>query len=176
MTNLLIGTFATRADAEAAVNELESLGLNPKDVSVIMKDMDEAKSVAEGAPVADGIATGATTGVLLGGLAGLLIGIGAIALPGIGGIIVAGPIASALGLSTAAASTISGALTGGAAGGLVGGLVGLGLPEEEAQYYEGRVREGGILIAVPTSFGEGTQAKIILEKHNAEQVRAIQSA
>lgn len=175
MTNLLIGTFSNRNDAETAVNELESLGLNAKDVSLILKEADESKSIVEGGEIDSTVATGATTGVILGGIAGLLLGIGAIALPGIGGVLVAGPIATALGMSTATAATISGAITGGAAGGLVGGLVGLGIPEEEATDYEERVKAGGIFIAVPATFGEGTTAKNILEKNHAEQIRIIKS-
>jgi hypothetical protein len=37
---------------------------------------------------------------------------------------------------------------GGAVGGLVGALVSMGIPEYEAQRYEGRVKEGGILVSV----------------------------
>ena len=33
-------------------------------------------------------------------------------------------------------------------GGLIGALVGMGIPEYEAKRYEGRVRDGGVLLSV----------------------------
>jgi uncharacterized protein (TIGR02271 family) len=74
----------------------------------------------------------------VGGVLGLLAGVGALAIPGIGPIIAGGALAS----------TLAGAGIGAAAGGLVGALVGMGVPEEEARYYDRAVREGGILVTV----------------------------
>ena len=37
---------------------------------------------------------------------------------------------------------------GAAAGGLIGALIGMGIPEYEAKRYEGRVKNGGILVSV----------------------------
>jgi len=44
--------------------------------------------------------------------------------------------------------TLAGLGVGGAVGGLVGALAGMGIPEYEAKRYEGRLREGGILLSV----------------------------
>src|SRR6202045_1782196 len=44
----------------------------------------------------------------------------------------------------------TGAAAGGAVGGLAGALVGLGIPEYEAKQYEGKVKNGNILISVHT--------------------------
>lgn len=106
-------------------------------------------------------------------LAGLLVGIGAIAVPGIGALFIGGPLAAALGLSGAAATTVSGAATGALAGGLIGALLGLGVPEEDARIYEERIKEGGILIAIPSRTGDEARAMDILEDTGADQVRAI---
>ena len=86
----------------------------------------------------EGATTGAGTGALLGGGLGWLVGIGALAIPGLGPFIAAGPIMAAL----------AGAGVGGAVGGLTGALVGMGIPEYEAKRYEGRVKDGGILVSV----------------------------
>ena len=172
---MVIGVFPDRADAEAAITELKDAGYNPKDISIVTKDVGEGQVVADntGASVASGAATGATTGGVIGALAGLLVGIGAIAIPGLGAVLIGGPIAAALGLTGAAASTVSGAVTGALAGGLVGALVGLGVPQEDAEVYEKRLEAGGILVAVPARTGEGTEAREILENNNADQVRSI---
>ncbi len=66
------------------------------------------------------------------------MGIGALAIPGLGPFIAAGPIMAAL----------AGAGVGGAVGGLTGALIGMGIPEYEAKRYEGRVKDGGILLSV----------------------------
>lgn len=172
----VIGIFQDRFDVEAAIDELEDLGFSPKDVSVVVKEgvtvTDDSGS--KGGSVAEGAVSGAATGGVLGGLAGLLIGIGALAIPGVGAFLVGGPIAAALGLTGAAATTISGATTGALAGGLVGGLIGLGIPEDVARVYEQRVREGAVLLAVPTNTPAGeSEVRRVFEDYNADQIRTI---
>jgi hypothetical protein len=175
MSGVTLGLFDDRMEAEAAITELSESGYNAQDISIIMRDAGEAQTMANdtGASVTQGAVSGATSGAMLGGLAGLLIGVGAIAIPGIGGLLIGGPIAAALGLSGAAATTVSGAVTGGVAGGLLGALMGLGVPESDAKVYEERIREGAILLAVPTRNEGDTEARGILETHGAEQTRFI---
>jgi hypothetical protein len=172
----IIGIFADKFDAQAAVDELHEIGFNPKDVSVVVKDgiKSSTTSGTKGGSVAEGAVSGAATGGVLGGLAGLLIGIGALAIPGVGAFLVGGPIAIALGLTGAAATTISGATTGALAGGLLGGLIGFGIPEDEARIYEQRVREGAVLLAVPTHTQTGeSEVKKVFEDYNADEIRTI---
>lgn len=175
MAKMIFGIFAERDNAEKAINELETEGFDPKDISVVMQNQDDAKVIENntGASVAGGAAAGATTGAVIGGLAGLLIGIGAIAIPGIGAILIGGPLAAALGLTGAAATTVAGATTGALAGGLIGALVNLGVPEEDAKIYEDRVKSGAILIAVPAAAGTHREASSILKEHDAEQVKTV---
>src|SRR5882724_2264737 len=60
---------------------------------------------------------------------------------------------------------------GSAAGGLAGALVGLGIPEYEAKRYEGKIREGNILISVHTDDGnEVNRAKEIFKREGAEDI------
>jgi len=44
--------------------------------------------------------------------------------------------------------SLAGLGVGSAVGGLVGALVGMGIPEYEAKRYEGRIKEGGVLLSV----------------------------
>jgi len=98
---------------------------------------------------------------------GWLAGIGALAIPGLGPFIAAGPIMGAL------AGVGAGAVTGG----LVGALVGLGLPEYEAKRFEGRVREGGILLSVHCDDHKWVKfAKQILERTGATDVSSAGEA
>lgn len=175
MQKTTLGIFTDRADAEAAIDELDENGFNPKDMSIIMKDTDAAQEIgtSTGANVTSGAVTGATTGGVIGGLAGLLVGIGAITIPGLGALFIAGPLATALGLTGAAATTVSGAATGALAGGLIGALMGLGIPEDEARVYEDRIREGAILLAVPSSAAHQDVVYEILTEHGADQIRTV---
>jgi hypothetical protein len=173
--NTVIGIFTDKQQAEGAINNLELKGYDPKDISVIVKDTVPAGySGSKGGSIAEGAASGAAAGGVLGGLAGLLIGLGAITIPGVGALLVAGPIAGALGLSGAAAALISGATTGLVAGGLLGGLVSLGIPDEEARVYEQRIREGAVLLAVPVNRpAELSDVQNIFSNYSADQIRVV---
>jgi uncharacterized membrane protein len=172
MASVVLGVFDSREHADMAVDDLKEANFNAKDISIVAKDT-VVSAEGDGSNVAEGAVSGATTGAVVGGLAGLLIGVGAIAIPGIGGILIGGPLAAAIGLTGAAATTVSGAATGAVAGGLLGALMGLGIPEEDAKVYESRIREGGILIAVPADANSQGEAIRVLEGHGATQVRTV---
>jgi hypothetical protein len=98
---------------------------------------------------------------------GWLLGIGAIAVPGLGPFIAAGPIMAAL----------AGAGVGGAVGGIAGALLGMGIPEYEAKRYEGRVKDGGILLSVHSDNSEWTKrAKEILKRTGAQDISSTGEA
>ena len=68
----------------------------------------------------------------------------------------------------------AGALTGALAGGLIGALVGLGVPEDSARVYEDRVKEGAILLAVPTNDSlSHADVRGILETQGAESINEV---
>ena len=175
MAQTVIGVFKFKEDATSAIHDLKDLNYNPKDMSIIMKDVKEARAVSEstGARIADGAAKGAAAGGVIGGLAGLLVGIGAVTIPGIGAILIGGPLATALGLTGAAATTATGAAGGLLAGGLLGALVKLGIPREHAKAYEDQIRGGGILLAVPTHDKRVEEVIDILSAHNAFDLRQV---
>ncbi len=126
--------------AEALIDNLRLAGFTNSDVSVLMPDQGGIRDLVpeKHSKAPEGAATGAGLGAVAGGALGWLAGIGALALPGMGPFIAAGPIMAFL----------SGAAVGGATGGAAGGLIGLGIPEYEAKQYEGKLREGKILISV----------------------------
>jgi len=157
------GIFPSRSDAEMAVNELTAAGFSNQDVSVLMADKEGTREFAteKNTKAPEGTTTGAGVGGTVGGTIGLLAGIGAIAIPGVGPLIAAGPIMA----------TLAGVGIGGAVGGVVGALIGMGIPEYEAKRYEGRVKEGGILVSVHCeSSEEVSRAKDILKRVGGEDV------
>jgi hypothetical protein len=157
------GIYPSRATAEIAVDQLISAGFSHADVSVLMADRQGSKDFAaeKNTKAPEGAVTGVGVGGTVGGTLGLLAGIGALAIPGVGPLIAAGPIMGAL----------AGVGLGGAVGGLVGALVGMGIPEYEAKRYEGRVKDGGILLSVHCdSSEEVSRAKEILKSTGADDV------
>lgn len=133
---------ATRDQADHIVDRLKLAEFSNNDISALFADHatthDFAHTKSTKAP--EGAVTGASTGGVLGGALGWIAGIGAIAIPGVGPFVAAGPIIAAL----------SGAAIGAAAGGIAGGLIGFGIPELEAKRYEGKIKDGNILISVHT--------------------------
>src|SRR5690606_38716981 len=115
-----------------------------------------------GSGAAEGAGVGAGIGAVLGGLGGLLVGLGALTIPGIGPVIAAGPLAAAL---TGLAGAGAGAVAGGVTGGLIGALTGLGVPEENAQYYAEGIRRGGVLVTARVADNRTSEAVDILNRY-----------
>ena len=68
-------------------------------------------------------------------------------------------------------AALSGGAIGAGVGGLTGALVGLGIPEYEAKRYEGKVKEGRILISVHSeSNDETSRAKNIFKDEGAHDI------
>ncbi len=159
----VFGIYKTRTEAESAVERLRDSGFRTSDISVLMPDDMHSDTLAsvKGTKAPEGATTGAGAGMLLGGAFGWLVGAGALAVTGLAPLIAAGPIVALL----------AGAGVGGAVGSLAGGLVGMGIPEYEAKRYEGRVKDGGILLSVHADDNDWVKkAKGILEVTGAEDI------
>ena len=169
MKKAVICIVQRQDQAEAIVNQLQTVGFTPNDISVLFPDKSGTKDFAHehNTKAPEGAVAGAGTGSVLGGTLGLLAGIGALAIPGLGPFIAAGPLMAALG----------GAAIGAGVGGLTGALIGMGIPEIEAKKYEGKVRGGNILIAVHTDTSEQrTTAEKVYKSLQAEDISTVSEA
>jgi len=165
----VFGIYTTTNQAEAAVNQLMSQGFSGDDISVLMEDSSSSRQFAheKNTKVPEGTTTGATAGGVIGGTLGLLAGLGALAIPGVGPLIAAGPIMG----------TLAGIGAGGTVGGLIGALVGVGIPEYEAKRYEGRIKDGGVLLSVHCSTSnEIDRAKEALKRSGAQDISSTSEA
>jgi hypothetical protein len=165
----VFGIHSSYSQVESAVDALRSAGFRNTDISVLFPENVGSRDFAhqKGTKAPEGATTGAGTGALIGGGLGWLAGIGALAIPGLGPFIAAGPIMAAL----------AGAGVGGAVGGITGALIGMGIPEYEAKRYEGRVKEGGILLSVHSDNSDWTKrAKEILERTGAQDISSTGEA
>jgi hypothetical protein len=165
----VFGIYSDRVQVECGVDSLLEARFRNEDISVLFPDNEGTKDFAhqKNTKAPEGVAAGVGAGGAIGGTLGLLVGIGALAIPGLGPFIAAGPIMAAL----------AGMGVGGAVGGLVGALVGMGIPEYEAKRYDGRVRQGGILISIHCDNSEWIgRAKEILKQTGAEDIASAVEA
>ena len=165
----VFGIYRDRTGVENAVDVLRQENFRNTDISVLFPENQGTKDFAheKNTKAPEGAATGASSGAVIGGTLGWLTGIGALAIPGLGPFIAAGPIVAAL----------AGVGVGGAIGGITGALIGMGIPEYEAKRYEGRVKEGGILLSVHCDDSDWTKrAKEILERTGAQDVSSTGEA
>ncbi len=151
------------AIANDIVTRLKASGFADNDISVLFPDKASTRDFAHEAntKAPEGATIGAGTGGVVGGAVGLLAGIGMLAIPGLGPFIAAGPIMASLG----------GIGAGAAVGGIAGALIGMGIPELEAKRYEGKVKDGNILISVHANDSKhASRAKTIFEEAGATDI------
>ena len=136
--------FDSREEAERALSELRSAGVRENSISIIgqREGREDGDDLIEGEDheAKEDVVSGAA----MGAGAGALLGVAALAIPGVGPLAAAGAIASSA-IPTAA-------VIGGGAGMATGSVIGLmkdhGIDDEDATYYDERLRSGGYLLTV----------------------------
>jgi len=150
MARSIVGLFNSRGEAEAAISDLIGAGFDSSRIGILLQDRGQTREVVEEYGTRSGET--AVAGGIVGGTAGaLMAATGALVIPGLGPFIAGGIIAAVLG-------------AGG--GALIGGLIGLGIPEEEATYYQEQVSLGRALVTVDPQ-GRDEEARAILQLHGA---------
>ncbi|HWP95829.1 MAG TPA: DUF1269 domain-containing protein [Syntrophomonadaceae bacterium] len=157
MEKKVIGYFEDPRQAEQAANELQEKGL--KEISILGKD-NRGKGDNKGKDE-DGIGWGLSSATMkggaIGGVAGLVVGAGLLAIPGIGPIIAMGPLAAALG--------------GAATGGVAGALVDYGIPKEQSDFYETKIKEGNTVMIIKANEDKTDTIASILRNYGAKDVK-----
>ena len=159
----VFGIYPDRSAVEEGVEHLRRAGFRSTDISVLFPENMGTKDFAheKNTKAPEGATSGVVAGGIAGGVLGWLTGIGALAIPGLGPFIAAGPIIAAL----------AGAGAVGTLGGIIGALVGMGIPEYEALRYEGRIREGGVLLSVHCDAADWvTRAEDVLTTTGAQDI------
>lgn len=169
-SRVVTGMFPDRSSAEWAYQALVERGYDRNDVNLVMSDEARARHFPQdgspptelGSKAAGGAGIGAGIGGALGAVVAAVAAVGSsVALPGLG-LVIAGPIATAL----------VGAGAGGAAGGLLGALIGWGIPEERVKDYESGLRSGGILMGVrPRSEDDAAHFERLWREAHAEAIQ-----
>ena len=155
----VVGVFDDRLQADRAIDELRRAGFRDDQIGVAMR-YDAEDAATGGATVTEDThaGTGAVTGVVAGLGLGALAGLGVLSgvIPVIGPAIAGGTLGVIL----------SNAAVGAGVGGLVGVLVGAGVPEDEAQYYQGEFESGRTIVTVRAD-GRADEAMAVLRRYGA---------
>ncbi len=155
----VVGVFRSRDDAEHAIDELHRLGFRDDEIGFAARGDDHSVTHTTTDKAAD-TGSGALSGAIAGaGIGGFIAAAAAVLIPGFGPVLAGGILATVLG----------GAAVGAAAGGIMGALIGLGVPEEEAHYYESEFNEGRILVTVKAG-SRYSEARDVLFHHGAYDV------
>ncbi|MFY8195116.1 MAG: hypothetical protein ACOVKV_08550 [Novosphingobium sp.] len=162
--------FDTHAEAERAVSELRSMGLNDSDLSVIAHHGGTTTARSGDGEITDEHHRNVLRGILGGGALGAGLGVAALAIPGVGPLAAAGAIAAA-----AVPEAIGvGAVLGAIGGTLNETLTKHGISEDDATYYNDRLKDGAVVVTVEDTGVDTASVRDILYRnggHNASQAR-----
>ena len=154
--SIAVGVFTDRLQAFKAIEDLRNNGFSDDLIGFIGKEgntgplQDTVQETRIGS-----VATGAVGGGVLGGVLGAAA---ALLVPGIGPAIAGGIIGATLG----------GAALGAATGGLLGTLTGMGLSDEEAQYYQNELVAGRTIVTVKAG-QRYAEAQNILQRNGSSE-------
>jgi uncharacterized protein (TIGR02271 family) len=158
-----IAIFDDRTQAQQAIDQLKRAGFTEKQIGVTARDAADGEAGAGDGRKETHAKEGAIAGVSAGAGVGALWGLGILAgvLPAIGPAIAGGTLAAIL----------SSAAAGAATAGLAGTLIGLGIPEDEANYYDEEFRAGRVLVTVDAG-GRLQEAQAILMRSGGYDMRS----
>jgi hypothetical protein len=167
------GIFASRADAERAVERLHAMALPDKYISLLtpgtsQDQIDAAVPTTETEQPGMGSALGGTVGGALGVAGGMHIGaaIASLFVPGVGPIFAAGILGAAL-------LGIGGATAGAKTGEAMEDSIAPELPHDELYVYEDALRQGrSVVIAATKDDEQADAARGILGQAGAESLDA----
>jgi len=159
----VFGIYHSKHHAEFSVAGLLAAGFSNDDISVLVpfRHSDQGPFDEEYLKASDDSAAALAARGAISGALGLLARIGVFAVPGVGPVVAAGPIVDAL----------TGVGFGGPTGGIPGALTGMGIPRHQAKRYEGRIKDGEVLMFVccDTS-NQFTRARDLMNQTGAQDL------
>ncbi|GAA4006843.1 general stress protein [Sphingomonas humi] len=156
--NVISAVFDSRAEAERAIQELRTIGVDNDAISIVGRDED-GLSDTRGETTTTGHSDEPTSFIAkaaAGSGIGALLGVAALAIPGVGPLAAAGAIAAA----AVPGAALTGTAVGAAAGGLGDLLSKHGVSDEDSRYYGERINDGGIFVSVDASRGSFDRAQV----------------
>ena len=135
----IVAVFETHKSAELAIKELDRLGFNMKNLSIVGRGYQTEEKVLGYVKTKDRLMIWGKRGAFWGMLTGLLAGSAFLFIPGLGHIVILGPLVNWL---------TGGALLGGGLSVLGGALRSIGVPQGSVLKYERAIKaEKYVLVA-----------------------------
>jgi hypothetical protein len=157
---LVVGLFDEAAATAAAARALRDLGLPRERVSIVARTHDEEGAIARASDASPGAEIeDSPSASRLGELGAHFIAAIALVMPGIGPIVADGPLGAELGEAA-----------GHFAGGMAKMLVHAGLPAEEADKWEARIKAGAFLLGAHTDHHLVARITATLEQNGAAKI------
>lgn len=160
--NMAVGIFENPMQAREAIRSLRAAGFPDTQIGVVSRNRDESErsGLADdptGTRWEEGSGIGAAAGAVTGTGLGLAVAAGLI--PGVGPAIAGGTLIALL-ASAGAGATV---------GTVLGALVGLGIPEDDASFYESEVLGGRTIVTVHSPNRAADAREIMLTNGGVER-------
>ncbi len=133
----VFGLYPDETEVVDAIEQLKGAGFRTADLSILLPENLGSKDIGheKHTKAPEGALAGGITGAVIGGALGWLTSAGMIMPP-------------ITGAGTMIVAILSGIGAIGTLGAIIGALIGACSPEYEAKRYEGRMRNGGVLLSV----------------------------
>jgi len=156
-TNSVVAVYRTHTEADEAVKELQSGGVDMHKLSIVGKGYHTEEQAVGYYTTGDRMKYWGKIGAFWGGFWGLLFGSAFFLIPGIGPILAAGPVVAWI------VAALEGAVEVGALGALGAGLYSIGIPKDSIVKYEAALKTDQFLLIVNGTAAEVAKAKDIIE-------------
>jgi len=161
--NSVVAVYRTHTEADEAVKELQSGGVDMHKLSIVGKGYHTEEQAVGYYTTGDRMKYWGKIGAFWGGFWGLLFGSAFFLIPGIGPILAAGPVVAWI------VAALEGAVEVGALGALGAGLYSIGIPKDSIVKYEAALKTDQFLLIVNGTAAEVAKAKDIIESTHPAQ-------
>jgi hypothetical protein len=161
--NSVVAVYRTHTEADEAVKELQSGGVDMHKLSIVGKGYHTEEQAVGYYTTGDRMKYWGKIGAFWGGFWGLLFGSAFFLIPGIGPILAAGPVVAWI------VAALEGAVEVGALGALGAGLYSIGIPKDSIVKYEAALKTDQFLVIVNGTAAEVAKAKDIIESTHPAQ-------
>jgi len=161
--NSVVAVYRTHIEADEAVKELQSGGVDMHKLSIVGKGYHTEEQAVGYYTTGDRMKYWGKIGAFWGGFWGLLFGSAFFLIPGIGPILAAGPVVAWI------VAALEGAVEVGALGALGAGLYSIGIPKDSIVKYEAALKTDQFLLIVNGTAAEVAKAKDIIESTHPAQ-------
>jgi hypothetical protein len=161
--NSVVAVYRTHTEADEAVKELQSGGVDMHKLSIVGKGYHTEEQAVGYYTTGDRMKYWGKIGAFWGGFWSLLFGSAFFLIPGIGPILAAGPVVAWI------VAALEGAVEVGALGALGAGLYSIGIPKDSIVKYEAALKTDQFLLIVNGTAAEVAKARDIIESTHPAQ-------